>query len=104
MELRDAYVAWTPNYDDDPEPRKGEVFVGTKAEVVRQLDAKPRLRMWIGVCVDAEDTDIGRTMMMFITFHTLVVRDRIDSLAAHAEFLKIDEYRRRISHDISGAD
>jgi hypothetical protein len=41
---------------------------------------------------------------MFIDFHTLVVGDGIDPLAAHAEFLKIDEYRRRISPDIDGAD
>ncbi len=42
-------------------------------------------------------------MMMFIDFHTLIVRDGIDPQAAHREFLKIDEYRRRISPDIDGA-
>ena len=33
---------------------------------------------------------------------TLVVRDGIDPQAAHREFLKIDEYRRRVSPDIDG--
>jgi|SRR4051812_16194257 hypothetical protein len=43
-------------------------------------------------------------MMMFIDFHTCVVRDGIDPMAAHREFLKIGEYRRRISPDIKGAE
>ncbi len=42
-------------------------------------------------------------MHLFIDFHTMVVRDGIDPLAAHQEFLKIDEYRERISPDIPGA-
>ena len=42
--------------------------------------------------------------MLFIEFHTIVVRDRIPVDAAHREFLKIDEYRRRIAPDIPGAD
>jgi hypothetical protein len=51
----------------------------------------------------------GRTLEekvahLFITFHTLVVRDRVDPLKAHREFLKIDEYRRRIDSEIEGAD
>ena len=45
-----------------------------------------------------------KVMMMFINFHTLIVRDGIDPQAAHREFLKIDEYRRRISPDINGAE
>ena len=44
-----------------------------------------------------------KVMMMFIDFHTLIVRDGIDPQAAHRKFLKIDEYRRRISPDIDGA-
>ena len=41
--------------------------------------------------------------MMFIDFHTLVVGDGMDPQAVHRQFLKIDEYRRRISPDIKGA-
>jgi hypothetical protein len=41
--------------------------------------------------------------MVFIEFNTLVVRDGLDPQAVHREFLKIDEYRERISPDIPGA-
>ena len=44
-----------------------------------------------------------KVMMMFIDFHTVVVGDGIDPQNAHREFLKIDEYRKRISPDIPGA-
>ncbi len=50
-----------------------------------------------------EWTEDRNVMMMFIDFHTLIVRDGIDPQAAHREFLKIDEYRRYISPDIDGA-
>ncbi|PGH52758.1 hypothetical protein CRT60_22695 [Azospirillum palustre] len=46
----------------------------------------------------------GKVACMFIDFHTLIVRDGIDPAAAHREFLKIGEYRKRISPDISGAE
>lgn len=45
----------------------------------------------------------NRALQMFVVFHTLIVRDGIDPQKAHREFLKIDEYRRRISVDIDGA-
>jgi hypothetical protein len=43
-------------------------------------------------------------LAMFILFNTLVVRDGVDPQAAHRAFLKIDDYRRAISPDASGAD
>lgn len=45
-----------------------------------------------------------KVAQMFIDFHTMVVRDGISPSAAHREFLKIDEYRRRIAEDIPGAE
>ena len=45
-----------------------------------------------------------KVMMMFIDFHALVVRDGMNPPAVHREFLKIDEYHRRISPDIDGAE
>ena len=45
------------------------------------------------------DVKIGQ---LFVDFHTMVVRDRIDPQHAHAEFLKIDEYVERISPDLLG--
>ena len=46
---------------------------------------------------------IGKVMMMFIDIHTLIVHDGIDPQTVHREFLKTDEYRRRISSDIDSA-
>jgi hypothetical protein len=46
---------------------------------------------------------LEKVALMFIDFHTLVVRDGIDPQAAHREFLKIDEYRQRIAQDTPGA-
>lgn len=55
-------------------------------------------------CCMRDWKDANRTLQMFIVFNTVVVRDEIDPLAAHEQFLKIDEYRRRISPDSLGAD
>jgi hypothetical protein len=41
--------------------------------------------------------------MVFINFHTLIVRDGIPIEKAHRAFLAIDEYREHISPDIPGA-
>jgi hypothetical protein len=41
---------------------------------------------------------------LFIDFHALVVRDGIDPLALHREFLKIEEYRYHIHPDIDRVD
>ena len=54
---------------------------------------------------EGQDTvELLRDMMLFIEFNTIVVRDKIPVEAAHREFLKIDEYRQRISPDIPGSD
>jgi len=44
-----------------------------------------------------------RDLLLMIMFNTLVVRDGVPVEAAHKEFLKIREYRQRISPDIAGA-
>jgi hypothetical protein len=41
--------------------------------------------------------------LTFVDFHTMVVRDHVDPTAAHQQFLKIEEYRQRISPNIQGA-
>ncbi len=60
----------------------------------------------VGCCelVRQDWPDERKVMMMFIDFHTLIVRDGIDPQAVHKQFLKIDEYRCRISPDIKGAE
>ena len=46
----------------------------------------------------------AQALALFIEFHTMIVRDRVDPQKAHAAFLKIYEYSRLIAPDISGAD
>ena len=51
-----------------------------------------------------EADQITLSFFIMAAFHTCVVRDRIDVDVAHKAFLKIDEYRQRISPDIPGAE
>ena len=94
MKYREALIAWNQNGEVKVGPYKnnrewsqpyrntaGAAFVG-----VRELSGEATERM------------------IFMDFHMLVVRDGIDPKQAHAEFLKIDEYRWSISPDIHGAE
>ena len=106
LELNGWMVAWNPTYiepDIGSDKPVGAVKVGIFPDKTGW--SKP-YGMTDGNCILERrdwkrDAQIG---IMFINFHTLVVRDGIDPQAAHREFLKIDEYRRRISPDIPGAD
>ena len=91
-------VAWTPG---EPEAVK----VGPWPDRTRwSCRPEHRLDFTTGCCELArhEWPEDRKVTMMFIDFHTLIVRDGINPQAAHKEFLKIDEYRRRISPDIDG--
>lgn len=55
-------------------------------------------------CIPHAMTAEGKALMLFIDFHKLVVGYGVDPMDAHREFLKIDEYRRRIAPDIPGAE
>jgi len=101
MKYREALIAWTPN--------TGQIRVGP---LLREGDpdwtAHPIKYVSKGgaaftVLRRCENATL-RDLMLFIEFHTIVVRDRIPVDAAHREFLKIDEYRRRIAPDIHGAE
>ena len=85
-------VAYTPGEPD-------VVEVGPWPDKTRWSD---QYRYTAGCCELARHKwpEERKVMMMFVDFHTLIVRD---AQAAHREFLKIDEYRRRISPDIDGA-
>lgn len=60
--------------------------------------------MCLGVCASAPADPTAHELMMFIHFNTLGVRDGIDPKATHKEFLKMDEYRQRISSDTPRAE
>lgn len=88
-------VAWKPGVPD-------AVAVGPWPDETGWSDRLP----FTGGCCYSERHHMPAAMqvaMLFIDFHTLIVRDGINPQAAHREFLKIDEYRRRISPDIPGA-
>ncbi len=42
--------------------------------------------------------------LLFVDFHHLVVGGGIDPIAAHREFLQIDEFRRVLAPDAEGAE
>ncbi len=91
-------VAWTPGKPEAVEVGPWPDRPGWSCRPWR------RLLFTTGCCELArhEWAEDRKVMMMFIDFHTLIVRDGINPQAAHREFLRIDEYRRRTSPDIAG--
>ena len=106
MKFRNAMYAWTP---------LSWPATGSKAGTIGMVKVGPHpdTTGWsepyshsAGSCYLAlkNDPEIVQVAQLFIDFHTMIVRDGIDPRAAHREFLKIDEYRERISRDIPGAE
>ena len=96
MKYQEALIAWTPHTDKIavfPWPDKhnrsgGYDFTG-------------------GACfshIRECKNEFQRDMLLFVDFHTAVVRDGIPVESAHKAFLAIDEYRQRIAPDVQGAD
>src|SRR3954447_6393890 len=102
MRARDAVVMWTPD-----KPWIADESARGKVAVVARVDKRFSERRALGysMWMPVAGTEHGITVvaMIFIHFHTLVVRDGIDVQAAHKAFLAIDEYHERISPDIEGA-
>jgi hypothetical protein len=102
MKYQEALIAWNPRTD--------QIRVGPL--IRRDLDGDwTRCPVWYRMTSGAAyaalrkcENKYKRDMMLFIEFNTIVVRDKIPIEAAHREFLKIDEYRLRMSPDIPGAD
>ena len=95
MKLIEAYVTW--------EPLSGRARIIHESETDDIADGWS----WLGACRGGGSplaTPHEREMMMFINFHTLVVRDGIPPATAHQAFLAIDEYRWRIAGDVQGAE
>ena len=101
-------VAWTPAREhwrwiaERGGPPLGSIEIGPWPD---QNGWSDRHAMTGGCCMsERHGWSIEKKIAaLFIDFHTCVVRDGVDVQAAHREFLKIDEYRRRISPDIDGA-
>jgi hypothetical protein len=95
MKLVEAMYGWNRNSD--------EIEVGPWPDTTGWSD---RYSQTGGACyvVLREAPPDRQVARLFIDFHTIVVGYGVDIQAAHREFLKIDEYRRSIAPDISGAD
>src|SRR5437868_2104172 len=70
-------------------PGSGEVEIGPWPDATRWSDC---YQMTSGCCYSARHalSADGKAMMLFIDFHTLVVRDGVSPQDAHRQFLKID--------------
>lgn len=95
MKVTEAMIAWNPYTD--------QIEVGPWQDSTGWSD---RYRMTSGACEMAlhKMKPEMQIAMLFIHFHAAVVRDRVPVDAAHRAFLVVDEYRRRISPDIPGAE
>ena len=102
-------VAWNPKHSTsaldalDPTRKAGAVKVGRWPDEKGWSDKFDSTAGCDWTATSKMDL-LGKVMMMFIDFHTLVVRDGIDPQVLHKEFLKIDEYRYRIPFDMEGAE
>lgn len=92
MRFKEAMIVWNVGGDIDV------VAYPPRTEA----DHLPHLRMSRGACFSATDalTPDEVVSQVFIDFNTIVVRDRVDVLKAHAAFKKIDEYRAAIAGDM----
>lgn len=101
MKALEAMIAWNPVSIDIPGKIPGEIRVGPWPDDKGWSDNHI---MTMGACLLSRHKLPAETVALLVLadFHSCVVRDGIDPLKAHAEFLKIDEYRARISPDSPG--
>jgi hypothetical protein len=110
MKAHEAVIAWTPSRKHDGEAkdhdRAGEVRVepllseDDPHDWTDEFDhvsgaADVERRGWRGV---------GSVLRLMLDFHTLVTRDGVGPMAAHREFLKIDEYASHVAPDLPGVE
>lgn len=105
MKFLETMIAWTPTTESwaDTHYKPGSVRIGPWPDRQRWSDA---YAMTEGAC-DAEMhvlSPVERSLAVFMIFNKLVIRDGLDAEVVHDEFLKLDEYRERLSPDTPGAD
>jgi hypothetical protein len=104
MKYRDAMYAWTGTKGPGSQgPNRGQIEVGPHPD--RTGWSKPYSTS-LGACIleTKKYSEIEQVAQLFIDFQTAVVMYGIHPQDAHREFLKIDEYRKRISPDCPGAE
>jgi hypothetical protein len=96
MRFMQSMICWNPGTD--------------QVTVVPWPDTRPadeglRLRLAASPDMDLEEAPRGwQIAILFIHFHTLVVRDCVPLVAAHRAFMEIDEYRQCMAPEIEGAE
>lgn len=101
MKALECMIAWNPvgpYYETKAAKQEGAIKVGPWPD---KTGWSRDYRFTIGGCLFERHKFPKETIALLVLadFHTCVVRDGIDPLAAHREFAKIDEYRKRISPD-----
>ena len=97
MKMMESQFAW------NAVERGGDIRVGVLPDLTGWTD---RYDCTGGFCyTDRLDMMTeARIAMLFIDFNQLVVGCRLDPQKVHAEFMKIDEYRKMIPPDWPGSD
>lgn len=111
MKYSQALVAWTPNDKGLLSPRHVASTLG-KVKVVNLETLSERFG-WAddylysaGACYAhvSQGTTDQNVAQVFIDFHHMVLRDKMDPEIVHRAFLVIDEYRCALAGDIPGAE
>lgn len=103
MKASEALIAWTPANATDDETA-GQVKIGPLLRQGQKDWARPFSFTGGAAHVNRRAmTGPEQTLNVFLDFHGMVVRDKIDPQVAHEAFLGIDEYAEAIAPDIRGA-
>jgi hypothetical protein len=117
MKLIEADVIWTPVWSADDLAKypdlDGDYPGMVRVELHGSHWQRTRGDRWAQAAtawdpmhgtIPPKNNRTWQLLSMFILFNSIVVRDRVPVEDAHRAFLKIDEYRQHISHDIPEAD
>ncbi|MEC5291568.1 MULTISPECIES: hypothetical protein [unclassified Aurantimonas] len=98
MKALEAMIAWNPKDWSRSGGVAGAIEIGPWPDKFGWSD---RYALTVGACLLERHnlTPEIIAMLTFVDFHTCVVRDGVDPLQAHLEFIKIDEFRERVSPD-----
>ncbi|ODT14627.1 MAG: hypothetical protein ABS35_34065 [Kaistia sp. SCN 65-12] len=100
MKAAEAMIAWTP--DREPflnDPTRGQVRIGALLQRDEADWSRPFAKTGGAAYVARQEIDGWEQIAnVFIDFQNLVVDEGIDAKVAHAEFLKIDEYKHTLTN------
>lgn len=104
MKFKDCVIGWNVKYDPDPDSylklESDEVdvaYLETATEKWRRFYTSSGGGCYTFV---QELTPLESKCMVYIDAMHLIIRDKINPMAVHNAFLKIDEYREGLSSDM----